>query len=113
MIRRPPRSTQSRSSAASDVYKRQFVLTSMNQRFAEFLEEHPSDARAICIRALAAQRARLEARKVRDLVRRKTLLESSTLPGKLADCQTRDPGEAELYIVEGNSAGGTAKQGRE
>ena len=92
---------------------RSFVLTSMNQRFAEFLEEHPSDARAICIKALAAQRARLEARKVRDLVRRKTLLESSTLPGKLADCQTRDPAEAELYIVEGNSAGGTAKQGRD
>ncbi len=92
---------------------RSFVLTSMNQRFAEFLEEHPSDARAICNKALAAQRARLEARKVRDLVRRKSLLESSTLPGKLADCQTRDPSEAELYIVEGNSAGGTAKQGRD
>jgi DNA gyrase subunit B len=92
---------------------RSFVETSMNQRFAEFLEEHPSDARAICNKAMAAQRARLEARKVRDLVRRKSLLESAALPGKLADCQTRDPGRAELYIVEGNSAGGTAKQGRE
>ncbi len=91
---------------------RSFVETSMNQRFAEFLEEHPGDARAICNKAIAAQRARLEARKARDLVRRKTLLESTTLPGKLADCQTRDPGEAELFIVEGNSAGGTAKQAR-
>ncbi|HYZ47177.1 MAG TPA: DNA topoisomerase (ATP-hydrolyzing) subunit B [Actinomycetota bacterium] len=92
---------------------RSFVETSMNQRFAEFMEEHPGDARAICTKAIAAQRARLEARKARDLVRRKSLLESAALPGKLADCQTRDPHEAELYIVEGNSAGGTAKQGRQ
>jgi DNA gyrase subunit B len=92
---------------------RSFVETSMNERLANFLEEHPGEARAICNKAIAAQRARLEARKARDLVRRKTLLESSSLPGKLADCQTRDPHRAELYIVEGNSAGGTAKQGRE
>ena len=92
---------------------RSFVETSMNQKLTDFLEEHPAEARAICNKAIGAQRARLEARKARDLVRRKTLLESSTLPGKLADCQTRDPEEAELYIVEGNSAGGTAKQGRE
>jgi DNA gyrase subunit B len=91
---------------------RSFVETSMNERLAIFLEEHPGEARAICNKAIAAQRARLEARKARDLVRRKTLLESSSLPGKLADCQTRDPHRAELYIVEGNSAGGTAKQGR-
>ena len=91
---------------------RSFVETSMNERLANFLEEHPGEARAICNKAIAAQRARLEARKARDLVRRKTLLESSSLPGKLADCQTRDPHRAELYIVEGNSAGGTAKQGR-
>jgi DNA gyrase subunit B len=92
---------------------RSFVETSMNEKFAEFMEEHPTEARAICIKIVAAQRARLEARKARDLVRRKTLLESTTLPGKLADCQTRDPGRAELYIVEGNSAGGTAKQARD
>lgn len=92
---------------------RSFVETSMNQRFAEFMEEHPSEARAICNKAIASQRARLEARKARELVRRKSLLESTTLPGKLADCQTRDPKEAELLIVEGNSAGGTAKSARE
>jgi DNA gyrase subunit B len=91
---------------------RSFVETSMNQRFAEFMEEHPGEGRAICNKVLAAQRARLEARKARDLVRRKSLLESAALPGKLADCQTRDPAEAELLIVEGDSAGGTAKGAR-
>ena len=91
---------------------RSFVETSMNQRFAEFMEEHPGEARAICNKAISAQRARLEARKARDLVRRKTLLESTALPGKLADCQTGDPSEAEIYIVEGDSAGGTAKVAR-
>src|SRR5919106_4715254 len=92
---------------------RSFVETSMNQRFADYLEEHPGDARAICNKAVAAQRARLEARKVRDLVRRKSLLESTALPGKLADCQTREPDKAELLIVEGDSAGGTAKTARQ
>jgi DNA gyrase subunit B len=92
---------------------RSFVEREMNKRLAEYLEEHPSEARAICTKAMSAQRARLEARKARDLVRRKSLLESSALPGKLADCQTRDPDKAELLIVEGDSAGGTAKSARQ
>ena len=92
---------------------RSFVETSVNQGFADYLEEHPGDARAICNKAVAAQRARLEARKARDLVRRKSLLESTALPGKLADCQTREPDKAELLIVEGDSAGGTAKTARQ
>jgi DNA gyrase subunit B len=91
---------------------RSFVETSMNQKLAEYFEEHPAEARAVCMKVISAQRARIEARKVRDVVRRKSLLESTTLPGKLADCQTRDPHEAELLIVEGDSAGGSAKQAR-
>ena len=89
------------------------VSVALTEGLTQYLEENPSEGRRIIEKSLTAARAREAARKARDLVQRKSLLESSTLPGKLADCSERDPALCELYIVEGLSAGGTAKGGRD
>jgi DNA gyrase subunit B len=89
------------------------VSIALTEGMSQYLEENPGDGRRIVEKSLTAARAREAARKARDLVQRKSLLESSTLPGKLADCSERDPAHCELYIVEGDSAGGTAKGGRD
>jgi len=90
-----------------------FVHSIVNARLAEFLEENPKDARAVIRKAVSAAQARAAARKARDLTRRKSALENSTLPGKLADCSVKDPALAELFVVEGDSAGGSAVSARD
>jgi DNA gyrase subunit B len=92
---------------------RSLVETTVNEHLMTWLEEHPGDAKRIVLKSSQAQKARLAAKQARDLTRRKSFLEGGGLPGKLADCQLTDPSSTELYIVEGDSAGGSAKQARD
>ena len=92
---------------------RNIVYKAMQESFGDYLEEHPSEARELIMKSVTAQRARDAARNARELTRRKSVLENTTLPGKLADCTEKDSSVCEIYIVEGDSAGGSAKQGRD